>query len=131
MAIRIVVVGMGSRGQEWQREIQTAPAYELVGCVDIDRAVLNQASDKLSISPKRCFTELTEALDQNCDAVIVATSPESHVEPCELALTRGLAVMVEKPFTLCLGDAVKLVSLAKQKGAPHQQRALGSRHSSP
>jgi predicted dehydrogenase len=118
MAIRVVVVGMGSRGQNWLREIQTAPAYELVGCVDSDQAALTQASIK-AVSSKLCFTDLTEALDKNsCDAVIVATSPESHVVPCELALARRLAVMVEKPFTLGLSEAVKLVSLAEQKGAP-------------
>ena len=91
MAIRIIVVGLGSRGQDWLREIQTAPAYELVGCVDIDQSALRQAAIK-GISPKLCFTELKEALDQNnCDAVVVATSAESHLEPCELALARGLA----------------------------------------
>jgi len=118
MAIRIVVVGMGPRGQDWLRQTQTAPAYELVGCVDIDQSALRQASLK-GASPKQCFTDLQEALDQiSCDAVIVATSIENHVEPCELALARGLAVMVEKPFALDLRAAVKLVSLAEQKGAP-------------
>jgi len=119
MAIRLVVVGLGTRGQYWVREVQTAPAYELVACVDIDPSTLKQASRKLSISPGQCLTDMCEALDRNrCDAVIVATSAESHVQPCELALTRGLAVLVEKPFTLCLRDAVKLVSLSEQKGAP-------------
>jgi predicted dehydrogenase len=110
---------MGSRGQDWFREIQTAPGYELVGCVEPDRAVLNQAVGKLSIPREQRFTELPAALDQNsCDAVIVATPAESHVQSCELALARGLAVLVEKPFTLSLREAVELVSLAKQKGAP-------------
>jgi len=118
MAIRIVVVGLGPRGLDWLREIQTAPGYEVAACVDIDEAALKQVSSK-GAAPKQYFTDLGEALNQNnCDAVIVATPAGNHVEPCELALTRGLAVMVEKPFTLCLGDAVKLVSLAKQKGAP-------------
>jgi len=118
MAIRVVVVGLGPRGQDWLREIQTAPGYELTACVDIDQAALKQASSK-GAAPRQCFTGLGEALNQNnCDAVIVATSAGSHVGPCELALARGLAVMVEKPFTLCLRDAVKLVSLAEHKGAP-------------
>jgi predicted dehydrogenase len=118
MAIRIVVAGMGPRGQDWLREIQTAPGFEVAGCVDIDPAALRQAANK-GASPKHCFTELEEALDQNsCDAVVVATSPESHVKPCELALARGLAVMVEKPFTLSLQEAVKLVSLSEQNNAP-------------
>jgi predicted dehydrogenase len=119
MAIRIVVVGLGPRGQEWLREIQTASGYQLVACVDVNTAALTQASSKGVVPPKICFTELEEALDRNdCNAVIVATSPGRHVEPCELALSRGLAVMVEKPFTLCLGEAVRLVTLADQKCAP-------------
>jgi predicted dehydrogenase len=119
MAIRVVVVGMGPRGQDWWREIQTASEYEPVACVDNDPAVLEQIRSAGVVAPKQCFTELEEVLERNqCEAVIVATSPGSHVEPCELALARGLAVMVEKPFTLCLGEAVKLVTLAEQKGAP-------------
>lgn len=118
MAIRVVVVGMGPRGQDWLREIQKDPGYELVGCVDIDQAALSRATLK-GVSQQQCFTELSEAIHQNnCDAVIVATSPESHVQPCELALERGIAVMVEKPFTLHLRESVALVSLAKQNSAP-------------
>jgi hypothetical protein len=117
MAIRVVVVGLGARGQDWLREIQTNPAYELAACVDIDPAALKQACGKPSISSRQCFTELGEPLDLNrCDAVIVATFAASHVEPCETALNRGLAVMVEKPFTLCLREAVKLASLAEANG---------------
>lgn len=118
MALRVVIVGMGPRGQDWLREIQTTSAYELVACVDTDQAILKQVFSR-GVAPDECFTDLREALEQNkCDAVIVATSPDSHLEPCELALARGLAVMVEKPFTLCLREAVKLVALAEQKGAP-------------
>jgi predicted dehydrogenase len=118
MAIRVVVVGLGPRGQDWLREIQTAPGYELVAAVDSDPVVLEQTSgDKLA--PAKCFTELGEALDKNnCDAVIVATSVDCHVGPCELALARGLAVLVEKPFTITLRDAAKLVSLAEQQSVP-------------
>lgn len=119
MAIRIVVVGVGPRGQHWLPEVQTAPAYELVACVDFDAAALKQASSKLSLPSRQCFRDLREALDQNnCDAVIVATSAVGHVEPCESAISRDLAVLVEKPFTLCLHEALKLVALAEEKGAP-------------
>src|SRR5687767_8597429 len=119
MAIRIVVVGMGPRGQDWVREVQRTPAYELVAGVDIDAATLKQASAKLALPPSQCFTDLGEALKQNnCDAVIVATSAAGHVEPCEAAISRGLAVLVEKPFTLSLGEAVQLVALAEEQRAP-------------
>jgi predicted dehydrogenase len=109
---------LGPRGQDWLREIQAAPGFELVAAVDLDPAVLRNTAGN-SVSSTRCFTELEEALDKKgCDAVIVATSADSHVSPCEVALARGLAVLVEKPFTICLGDAVRLVSLAEQNRAP-------------
>lgn len=117
MALRVVVVGLGPRGQDWLRELQAA-GHELVAAVDNDPAVLSQTTGK-HVSPTKCFTKLEAALDKNdCDAVIVATSPDSHVSPCELALARGLAVLVEKPFTISLADAVKIVSLAEQHSAP-------------
>ena len=119
MAIKIVVVGVGPRGQDWLREIQKASEYVLVACVDMDYAVLREVCSKGVVTSKQCFIELAEALDQNkCDAVLVATSPATHFEPCQLALSRGLAVMVEKPFALNLREAVALVGLAEQKGAP-------------
>ncbi|MDX6612049.1 MAG: hypothetical protein QOD75_1235 [Blastocatellia bacterium] len=119
MAIRVVVVGMGPRGQDWLRQIQTAPAYKLAACVDIEPAVLAAVSSDGKVAPKQCFTDMEQAIDQmECDAVIVASSPDSHFAPCELALARGLAVLVEKPFTLSLREAVGLVTLAEQKNVP-------------
>jgi len=118
MALRVVVVGLGPRGQDWLREIQKAAGFEVVACVDIDPEILKQTSSN-GVTHTPCFTDLGAALEQTKgDAVIVATSVNSHVEPCELALGRGLAVLVEKPFALTLREATKLVSLAKQKSAP-------------
>ena len=118
MALRVVVVGLGPRGQDWLREIQNAPGFEFAAGVDVNPVVLKQASGK-GVLPSQCFADLGTALDQNkCDAVIVATSVDSHVGPCELALARGLAVMVEKPFALNLADAKQLVTLAEQKNTP-------------
>ena len=119
MAIRVALVGLGHRGQDWLREISRTSTYELIACVDSNAAQLEELSNKGVLRRSQGFTELAEALEQNhCDAVIVATSPESHVVACEAALSRGLAVMVEKPFTFCVREAARLVSLAEQKGAP-------------
>ena len=119
MSIRVAVVGAGLRGKDWLREVRATPAYELVACVDSDQTVLKQAATKLSIPDEQCFDRLDQALDRtSCDAVIVVTSVPNHVEPCELALKRGLAVMVEKPFTVRLHEAVQLVALADKKSVP-------------
>lgn len=119
MALKVVIAGMGSRGKDWVREVRAAPAYQLAGCSDIDQNTLHDVADSLNIPPPSCFTDLRAAIEQtNCDAVIVATSADCHSEACNAALSKRIAVLVEKPFTLNLKDAVALVSLAKRQDVP-------------
>lgn len=119
MAIRVAVVGLGSRGQDWVREVRTDPGYELVACVDPDREALQLAATKLNVPQGQLFTMLADALDNaDCEAVIVAAAADYHTEVCEAALARGLGLMVEKPFTLHLNEAIRLARLAEQKKAP-------------
>jgi predicted dehydrogenase len=114
-----MIAGMGARGRDWVGEVRASAAYDLAACVDVDTDVLQRASSELSLPPEKCFRELRSALDQTaCEALIVATDADSHVDACRLALTRGLAVLVEKPFTLRLNEAVELVELAQQNRAP-------------
>ena len=50
MALRVVVVGLGPRGQDWLREIQNAPGFEFAAGVDVD------ASSSQASSRQRCLT---------------------------------------------------------------------------
>jgi predicted dehydrogenase len=119
VAVQVAVAGIGIRGRDWIREVRAHPGCELAACVDADHEALQRGVSGLDVPPERRFTGLADALDGvSCDAVIVATPADAHVEPCEAALTRGLGVLVEKPFATRLGDAARLVSLAEQSGAP-------------
>ena len=51
-------------------------------------------------------------------AVIVATPADYHAATCSTVLDRKLAVLVEKPFTLQLRDAVRLVALGEANSTP-------------
>jgi len=119
MAVRVTVAGVGQRGCEWVRTVRSESGYELAACVDINEDVLQRSAAALGVPPAQCFRSLAEALGKiDCDAVIVATAADRHAEACELALARGRAVLVEKPFTTNLGEAISLVRLAEQKGLP-------------
>ncbi len=119
MALRVVVVGVGHRGRDWVREVRASRGYELVACVDADPDALRSAFTNLKIPSERCFVELEKALDEKAsDAVIVATSADRHVQACETALSRARAVLVEKPFTLHLSEAIRLVSQAEANNTP-------------
>lgn len=119
MRVSAIVAGLGVRGRDWIREVSSHPHFELAACVDTDRETLETVRSGSGLSADRCFTELEEALAKiNCDAVIVATPSERHVEDCSSVLTQGRALLVEKPFTMRLPEAVKLVKLSEQKGVP-------------
>ena len=119
MAIRVAVAGLGARGQDWAREVKTAPQFELVACVDVNASSLRSAAARFGISAEQCFSDLARAVDTTkCAAVIVATPADCHFTTCATALERKLAVLVEKPFTLRLSEAVKLVSLADASHTP-------------
>jgi predicted dehydrogenase len=115
----LVVVGLGGRGLEWAREVRSHGAFDLVACVDVDDAARQEAERQLGL-PARAFHDAVEpALDQEgVEAVVVATPPEHHEAPCRLALDRGLAVLVEKPFTRDLDEATALVELGEARAAP-------------
>jgi predicted dehydrogenase len=119
VAIRVTVAGLGARGRDWVREVRGDAGLELAACVDVDDGVLREAAARLDIPHDRCFTDVDAALQKRaCDAVIVATPADLHAGVCEAALTRGLGVLVEKPFTTRLGEAVRLVRLAERERAP-------------
>jgi predicted dehydrogenase len=119
MGIQVAVVGVGSRGQDWIREIRNSSRFELAACIDTDQHALELARQKLVVPAESCFTDLRIALDKNgVDAVMIATPADCHVQPCKEALARGLAVIVEKPFTLTLKDAVNLSREASQHNTP-------------
>ncbi|HKA54122.1 MAG TPA: Gfo/Idh/MocA family oxidoreductase [Candidatus Binatia bacterium] len=119
MAVRVIVAGVGPRGREWVRTLRSESGCELVACADSNEDVLRQSAAALGVPSAQCFRSLAETLETiDCDAVIVATAADCHAEACELALSHGRAVLVEKPFTTNLGEAVGLVRLAEQKGLP-------------
>jgi len=63
-------------------------------------------------------TDLDQLLDlDGLDAVVVATSNDSHHEITMQALERGLHVVCEKPLGLTLAEAQEMADTARAKGA--------------
>ena len=71
-------------------------------------------------------SDLDEVLnDPQVSLVIVCTHADSHFEYAKRALEAGKNVLVEKPFTPTIAEAVTLFELAKSKGltvTPYQNR---------
>ena len=119
MALKVVIAGMGPRGRGWAREVNEHPSFELVGCADPDPNARARGVAEVGVPARRCLASLADALDECApEVVIVATSIDHHAEPSELALSRGLGVLIEKPFTRDLAEAARLVALGDSNGAP-------------
>lgn len=62
-------------------------------------------------------TDFEEVLrDEEVNAVIIATSAETHYELAKRALEAGKSVLVEKPMTLLTSEARELVEISERKG---------------
>jgi predicted dehydrogenase len=118
MALRIAVCGVGERGRQWAAQIQASPRWDLVACADSDPEALAAAGD-LGVPDDRLFPSLPGALDATpCDVVVTATPSALHEEPARQTIERGIAALVEKPFTHRLAGARALVELAESKRVP-------------
>lgn len=119
MGLRALIVGVGSRGQEWAATVDAHPDWVLGGVADPDGDAVESVVGNRS-APLPAAPDLRGLLEQvpDADAVIVATPPDGHVEPASTALDHRCAVLVEKPFTLRLEEAQRLTEQAESAGIP-------------
>ena len=108
--IRIAVVGVGHVGKDHARVLSALPEAELVGVADIDSAKKERA-EALHVPFFKNYRELLGKID----AVTVATPTSTHAAIASEFLEAGIHTLVEKPFTLKLEEADKLIGLAREK----------------
>jgi predicted dehydrogenase len=115
----LAVVGLGARGREWVRAVRAHGAFEVVACIDVDPAARLAAQHELGLAAGDLHDAIEVPLERpGVAAVIVATPPGHHAAAARAALEHGLAVLVEKPFTLDLATAIELTDLAEADGVP-------------
>jgi predicted dehydrogenase len=119
MATPVAVVGLGVRGRQWARAVEAHPALRLAACVEVDERARLAVQGELALRTDQLHADIESALARDdVQAVVVATPPRHHESACRTALERGVAVLVEKPFTLDLATAIDLVELAEARGTP-------------
>src|SRR5512145_2056585 len=105
----IIHVGLGVRGRHWLEIVRDFPHMTSVACVDPEPPALDWARSRFPSLKNACYAHLEEALGEtNADAAIVASPPPCHADHCLQALDKGLGILVEKPFTLTVKDALRV-----------------------
>jgi scyllo-inositol 2-dehydrogenase (NADP+) len=101
--IRVGLVGFGLAGSVFHAPLIRA-------CEQMELTAVLTSRD----APERVAT-LDELLHRS-DLVVVATPNATHFEIASAALAAGKHVVVDKPFTVTLGEADRLIALAKETG---------------
>jgi predicted dehydrogenase len=113
----LAVIGAGSIGSLRAEIAHRHPSIDYLGVCD----VVEEKAVKLSAS---CEADLwtadaTELVQRDeVDAVIVASTEDSHFEPAMAAIQAGKPLLIEKPITILPDEAEKLLAAADEYGVP-------------
>src|SRR4051812_41381077 len=112
MSLRCAVVGVGHLGRFHAQKYKMIPEATLIGVCDLSPDQVAKVSGELGVTG---YTDPKDLIGK-VDAVTIASSTSSHSSLCELFLSNGVHVLVEKPITETSAQGAILCELAESKG---------------
>jgi predicted dehydrogenase len=109
--VKVAVIGVGHLGQHHARIYAEMPGVELAAVADISGARRREVGGRFKVPAVADYRKLLGAVD----AVSVAVPTGSHHEVALAFLQAGSDVLVEKPITLTVAEADKLISAAAKR----------------
>jgi predicted dehydrogenase len=109
--VKVGVVGIGNMGVHHARVYSELPQTELVGVVDVNEARGRICSDRFHTQFFNSYRDLFERVE----AVNIVAPTIFHYELAMEFLARDIHVLVEKPITVDLIQAKRLVDYAKKR----------------
>ncbi len=113
--MRVGVIGLGWMGKVHLRCYTEMAKVQVVGVVDTDQATLDAVREKYEVP---VFTRVEDLLNLGLDAVSVCVPTIHHGQTGKAVLSRGIAMLMEKPLAATVAEGAELVALAREKGVP-------------
>jgi len=114
--IRFALIGAGFIGTAHARNLAAHPGIDFTAVYDLDSTRAANLADKHGA---RVATELDAVLaSPEIDAVLIASSTDTHADYIERAAAAGKAVFAEKPIDLDIDRARRAVAAAADAGVP-------------
>ena len=110
MNSKICVIGGGRWGINHIKTLNTLGA--LAGIVENNSKRLAELKSKYP--SVKCFNDVTDAVTYGFDGFIVATPAETHFKLGKYILENKIPVLIEKPITTKLEDAIELNNIARE-----------------
>ena len=112
--LNVAVVGIGRRGS-WHVSIVPRVGQNLVALCDANHKKAAEVFKKHPDVPKYFdFRKMLDELDQQIDALVVATPDHTHAVACMDAIRRGKHVYCEKPLAHSIYEIRELMKAARK-----------------
>ena len=119
--MRVGIIGCGGLANSHMKAYLAQPDVEIVAGCDLVPGKARAFMDKYGITDAKTdypsHKEMLEDESLKLDAVSVCTYNRQHKDPTILALRKGIGVLLEKPFTVTLDEAVEIMKVEKETGA--------------
>ena len=118
--IGVGVIGTGRIGRVHIDHLcQNIPNAEVLSICSLDTHIAKTLSEQYSIP--HITSQYNQLLDNsNIDAIVVASSTDTHVEICQAAADAGKHIFCEKPIALDLKEIDDTLSTVKDNGVKFQ-----------
>ncbi len=114
--LRVAIVGLEhGHVSGFLKQFPNQQEVQLVAIVDADAALSHKYAEQFHLDKSLFYTQLDAMIAaQHPQALLVYTSIGKHREVIEAAAQHGLSVMVEKPLTMSLDDALAIRRAARE-----------------
>lgn len=114
--LRVGIIGTGGIANSHYNAYAKQPDVEIVAAADLIPGKAEKFLKDRGCNAKT-FTDYKEMIDtMNLDAVSVCTYNSTHKECTIYALQHGLPVLLEKPMTVTLDEAIEIRKVEKETG---------------
>jgi predicted dehydrogenase len=113
---KLIQVGLGGWGLNWaQAVVHQVESAQVVAFVDGNPSARARAEKELGVAANCFYASLDEAVEAvEADGIVAVVPAVAHKTVAEAGLRAGKHVLVEKPFTETIADALDLIELADQ-----------------
>lgn len=115
--LKVGIIGTGWIAEAHIKEYKRMEDVEVVALADLVPGKAEAFKERYDVKGARCYLSDLEMLEnEKLDAVSVCTYNAQHA-PCTIhALEHGVNVLLEKPFTVTLDEAIEVMKAEKKSG---------------
>lgn len=112
--LKLGLVGLGGMGRGHLEKETALPEVRFTGVADVVAASVDEASARYNVPGFHGYQALIDS--GQCEAVLIATPHPFHAPIALYAIERGVHVLSEKPISVTVGEADRMIAAADRAG---------------